>query len=103
MNPPNLAEYQRKHNCDAATAMRALRLHPLDELPPMAGYAPDSTVDVTLVYADGNTARGYRDGWTGWMVWRDGLPWAIDDEPDDAEQPIGWVAAHETASREGDR
>lgn len=87
--PPNVAEYQRKHGCDAATAIHALRMHPLDEMPPEGEHLAVA-VPVTLVYADGRTARGYRDGWTGWMEWRDGLPWALNDDDEGTERPVGW-------------
>jgi len=66
---------------------------PLDTWPPMADYAPDSSVGVALVYADGSTARGYRCGWLGWMRWGDdGVPRSVED---DAEQPVAWREVNE--------
>ena len=62
-------------------------MNPLDTRPPEEGVF-HCTIDVLLVYADGHTAKGYQDGWTGWMRWREnGWPGPVED---DAEQPIGW-------------
>lgn len=48
------------------------------------------SVRVAIVYADGHTARGYFDYWTGWTrLDSDGIPQAIEYDDD---QPIGWRA-----------
>jgi len=65
-------------------------LHTMDECPPDAigEWLQGVSVDVTLVYADGDTERGYRDPWLGWIRWtEDRRPFAVEN---DATQPIGW-------------
>lgn len=65
-------------------------LHPMDEYPPeeLGEWMAGVSVDVVLHYADGDTERGYRDPWAGWVRYgTDGMTYACDD---DKEAPIGW-------------